>query len=178
MATTDIHLISQRPLAEVAYDLKKKYNLTHGLSKKKFMALYDLGEVELSTVYENLFVATRNAHGLPTRKESANGYDFVKAFPTQTRILGDMKTSTLQKDGYKRRFVIASVHNKIGNIYIIVWNWMTEKPNFFAIPPDDNNEHPKQGYKIPVCPKTGKRTSGWYNDNCAYDTWEQMVQFG
>jgi hypothetical protein len=25
-----------------------------------------------------------------------------------------------------------------------------------------------------VHPITGERTGGWYNDNCAYDTWESM----
>lgn len=178
MSTTDICLSVQRPLAEFAYTLKKKYKQTNGLSFKKFMTLYDLGEIQLSTVFENLFVVTRNKLGKPTRKDSADGYDFVKVFTNRVRVLGDMKTGVLKKDGYKRRYVIASVENKIGNIYIVGWNWMTNKPNFFAIPPDEFGGHPKAGYKIPVCPKTGDRTSGWYNDNCAYDTWEEMVQYG
>lgn len=177
MATTDITLEAQRPLAEYAYTLRQKYHLNRGLSKTEFMKWYDLGEIQLSTVYENLFVATRNRLGKPTLKESADRYDFVKVFSTQTRILGDMKTTVLQKNGDQKRFVVGSVEKKIGNIYIIAWNWMTNEVNFFAIPPDADNCHPKAGYKIPVCPKTGKRTGGWYNDNCAYDTWEEMVQY-
>jgi len=176
MATTDQTIDAQRPLAEYAYSLKKKYNVTHGISKKKFMMLYDLGEVELSTVWENLFVTVRNKLGMPTRKESGDNYDFVKVFPTQTRVLGDMKTTVLQKDGDKRRFVVAGVENKIGIIYIVCWNWMTKQVNFFAIPPDDNGNHPKCGYKIPVCPKTGERTGGWYNDNCACESFEELVK--
>jgi len=178
MATTDKTIEAQRPLAELAWDIRAKYQLNRRISKKEFMNWYNLGEIELSTVYENLFVATRNALGKPTQKESGDGYDFVKVFPTQTRILGDMKTTTLCKNGDKRRFVVPGVANKIGNIYIVAWNWMTDKPNYFAIPPDDNGEHPMRGYKIPVCPDTGKKTGGWYNDNCAYDTWEEMVEFG
>jgi len=178
LATTDRCIDAQRPLADHAWILREKYNLNRGMSKDEFMTWYDLGEIQLSTVYENLFVATRNKLGKPTIKESADRYDFVKVFPTQKRILGDMKTGVLQKDGEKRRFVIGSVENKIGNIYIVAWNWMTEQVNYFAIPPDTENCHPKQGYKIPVCPKTGKRTGGWYNENCAFDTWEEMVQFG
>lgn len=178
MATTDITLEAHRPLASFAWDLRQKYSLNRGVNKQEFMTWYDLGEIELSTVYENLFVATRNKLGKSTLKESAHGYDFVKVFSTQKRILGDMKTGVLQKDGDKRRFVIGNVENKIGNIYAIGWNWMTEKPNFFCIPPDKFDGHPKCGYKIPVCPSTGKRTGGWYNDNCAYDTWEQMVMVG
>lgn len=165
-------------MAEFAYSLKKKYNSTNGLSKKTFMKLHELGEVELSTVYENLFVITRNALGYPTKKVSVDRYDFVKEFPTQTRVLGDMKITTLCKNGDKRRFVVQGVENKIGNIYVVGWNWMTEEINFFAIPPDEYKEHPRCGYKIPVCPVTGKRTNGWYNKNCAYDTWEDMVRYG
>lgn len=178
MATTDRTIEAQRALAEHAWELREKYSLNHGMSKQKFMSWYNLGEIQLSTVWENLFVRTRNVLGKPTRKESADCYDFVKVFPTQTRILGDMKITVLQKDGYYRRFVISGVKNKIGNIYAVGWNWLTDKPNYFAIPPDDYGEHPACGYKILVCPETGRRTGGWYNDNCAYDTWEEMVSVG
>lgn len=178
MATTDQWIVAQRPLAEHAWTLREKYNLNRNVSKQAFMSWYDLGEIQLSTVYENLFVATRNALGKPTLKESGNRYDFVRKNPKRNTPLGDMKTGVLQKDGRSRRFVIGSVENKIGNIYIVGWNWMTEQVNYFAIPPDDYKCHPKAGYKIPVCPETGKRTGGWYNDNCAYDTWEEMVQYG
>jgi hypothetical protein len=178
MATTEVCIIAQRPLAELAWSLRKKYNLNRGMSRKEFMTWYNLGEVELSTVWENLFVSTRNKLGKPTLKESGDNYDFVKVFPTQTRILGDMKTSVLRKDRDRRRFVVDSVQNKVGIIYVVAWNWMTDEPNYFAIPPDEFGEHPKAGYKIPVCKNTGKRASGWYNNNCAYDTWEEMVQIG
>jgi hypothetical protein len=178
MATTDQCVEAQRPLAELAWSLREKYKLNRGMNKNEFLIWYNLGEVQLSTVYENLFVETRNKLGKPTLKESADRYDFIKVFPTQKRILGDMKTCVLQKNDRQRRFVVGSVENKIGNIYIVGWNWMTKQPNFFAIPPDDYKSHPKAGYKIPVHPMTGERTSGWYNDNCAYDTWEEMVEFG
>jgi hypothetical protein len=178
MATTDIAIAAHRPLAEHAWHLRQKYNLNRGMSKKTFMDWYELGELQLSTVYENLFVATRNCLGKPTIKESADRYDFVKIFPTQRRILGDMKLGTVQKSLDSRRFQISSVHNKIGNIYIVGWNGIAEEVCYFAIPPDNFGEHPKAGYKIPVHPVTGERTGGWYNDNCAYDTWEEMVQFG
>lgn len=178
MATTDRCIEAQRPLAEHAWTLRENYGLNRGMSREEFMTWYNMGEIQLSTIYENLFVATRNKLGKPTLKESADRYDFVKVFPTRKKILGDMKTSVLKKDGDKRRFVIESVENKIGNIYIVAWNWMTEQVNYFAIPPDSDKKHPKAGYKIMVCPKTGRRTGGWYNDNCAYDTWEQMVMMG
>ena len=178
MATTDQWIEAQRPLAEHAWNLRKKYNLNRGMSKKEFMHWYDLGEIDLSTVYENLFVATRNALGKPTLKESGDGYDFVRLNPVRNTILGDMKTTVLQRSGNNRRFVVSSVENKIGNIYVVAWNWLTKEVNYFAIPPDDYKCHPKAGYKIPVCSKTGKRTRGWYNKNCAYDTWEEMVRYG
>jgi hypothetical protein len=178
MCTTDQWRIAQRPLAEYAYSLKMKYNQTFDTSHKAFMNLYELGEVQLSSVFENLFVATRNHYGRPTRKVAGNRYDFVRVDSLGRETpLGDMKTGVLQKDDSictKRRYVIAGVENKIGKIYIAGWNWITNKPNFFCIPPDDNGNHPKSGYKIMVHPITGERTGGWYNDNCAYNTWEEM----
>ena len=175
MSTTDQWRIAQRPLAEYAYTLKEKYNQTFGLSHDSFMELYELGEIQLSSVYENLFVSTRNHHGKLTRKTAGDRYDFVEidSFGRETP-LGDMKTGVLQKNDEQRRFVIASVKNKLGKIYVVAWNWMTDKPNFFCIPPDEFGNHPNQGYKIMVHTKTGKRTGGWYNNNCAHDTWESM----
>ena len=178
MCTTDQWRIAQRPLAEYAYSLKEKYNQTFGISYDAFMNLYELGEVQLSSVFENLLVATRNHHGRLTRKVAGDRYDFVRVDSLGRETpLGDMKTGVLQKDDSirtKRRYVIAGVENKIGKIYIIGWNWITKKPNFFCIPPNSNGGHPKSGYKIIVHPITGERTGGWYNDNCAYDTWESM----
>jgi len=176
MSTTDINRIATRPLAEYAYGLKEKYDQTFGLRKKTFMQLFDMGEIQLSSVYENLLVATRNAHHRPTEKVSVDKYDVVRVDSMGRRTpLGDMKTTTLQKNGDKRRFVVSNVKNKIGKIYVIGWNTMTNEPNFFCLPPDEiQGTHPHAGYKIPVNPKTGKRTKGWYNDNYAYDTWEEM----
>jgi hypothetical protein len=175
MCTTDQWRISQRPLAEYAYSLKEKYNQTFGISRENFMNLYELGEIQLSSVYENLFVATRNKLGKNTRKVAGDRYDFVRIDSKGRETpLGDMKTGVLQKDDLKRRFVIGGVENKLGKIYIIGWNWITNQPNFFCIPPDAYGCHPKAGYKIMVHPESGKRTGGWYNDNCAHDTWESM----
>lgn len=165
MSTTDIMNIAQFDLARYAYKIKKKYGLTYGVSEKVFLAMYDAGEIQLSSVYENLMAATRTQLGKPTKVVSEAGQDFDFG--------GDFKTTVLQKDGYKRRFVIQGVYNKPGTIYCIGWNWMTEQPNFFAIPLVGDS-HPKQGIKILVCPDTGARTGGWYNNNCAYDTWEEM----
>jgi hypothetical protein len=178
MCTTDQWRIAQRPLAEFSYELKKKYNQTFGTSYESFMNLYDLGEVQLSSVFENLLVATRNRLNKPTRKVAGDRYDFVRVDSIGRETpLGDMKTGVLQKDdsvSIKRRYVIGSVENKLGKIYIVGWNWITNKPNFFCIPPDEFDKHPKAGYKIPVNPRTGERSGGWYNDNCAYNTWEDM----
>jgi hypothetical protein len=176
MSTTDRMNTAQRPLAEYAWKLKKKYKCTNGLTQKQFMALYDNGEIQLSGVYENLFVTARNLFGLPTKKVSGDGYDFVTVVKNKDIPLGDMKTSVLCKDGDKRRFVISNVKNKQGIIYAIGWNWLTNKPNFFAVPPNERNEHPAAGIKIPVKPNTGERAKGWYNKNCAYDTWEDLCQ--
>jgi hypothetical protein len=175
MSTTDQALLAQRPLAEYAYTLKKKYNQTLGISRKTFMGLYDMGEIQVSTLFENLLVQTRNSLGYPTRKTSVNQYDFVSVDSQGREVpLGDMKTCVLQKNGDKRRFVISHVQNKIGKIYIVGWNWITQTPNFFCIPPDVDYSHPKYGFKIMVHPTTGERTGGWYNSH-AYDTWEKMV---
>ena len=176
MCTTEQWRIAQRPLAEYAYSLKERYRQSFDTSREAFMRSYDLGEVQLSSVFENLFVATRNELGKPTRKVSGDRYDFVRVDSKGRETpLGDFKTNVLQKDGYRRRFVIGKVENKLGKIYIAAWNWMTNNPVFFCIPPDDVRNHPKCGYKICVHPQTGERTGGWYNDNCAYDTWEEMV---
>jgi hypothetical protein len=162
MCTTDQWREAQRPLADYAYTLKEKYKQTFGISRAEFLALYDLGEVQLSSVFENLLVKTRNDLGLKTRKVAGDRYDFVRvdSLGRETPI-GDMKTGVLQKDGDKRRFVIASVEKKLGKIYIVTWNWMTKKPNFFCIPPDQFGGHPKAGYKIMVHPVTGERTGGY-----------------
>lgn len=179
MSTCDRMNIAQRPLAEYAWKLKKKYKCTNHMTQKQFMALYDNGEIQLSGVYENLFVTTRNLLGLPTKKVSVDGYDFIsidKYQEDQYTILGDCKTTVLCKDGQNRRFVISSVKNKQGTIYTIAWNWLTNKPNFFAVPPNDLGEHPAAGIKIPVDPVTGERAGGWYNKNCACDTWEDLCK--
>jgi hypothetical protein len=167
MATTDQMRNAQRPLAEYAYTLKEKYRLTLGQTRKQFMAMYDLNEIQLSSVYENLFIKARKRIGKPLTKISEDCRDFSND--------GDMKTTVLQKNGCKRRYVVSSVAGKIGHIYVVAWNWMTEEVNFFAIPP--NGRYPSKGIKIPVCPKTGKRTSGRYNDH-AYNSFEEMVRIG
>jgi len=176
MSTCDRMNTAQRPLAEYAWKLKKKYKCTNNLTQKQFIAMYDAGEIQLSGVYENLFVTVRNVLGLPTKKVSGDGYDFVTIERNKDTILGDMKTTVLLKDGDNRRFVISSVKNKQGTVYTIGWNWLTNKPNFFAIPPNELGEHPAAGIKIPVDPVTGERAGGWYNKNCAYDTWEDLCK--
>jgi len=174
MATTTAWIEAQRPLAEYAYSLKKKYKLTNGLSKKTFMSMYDAGEIQLSGVFENLFVTTRQLAGLAVSKVSGANFDFVDG---NGDPLGDFKTGVLQKDGKTRRFVISGVGNKLGTIYAVTWNWMTGKVNFFAIPYHNiESGHPSCGYKIMVCPTTGQRTKGYYNLHCAYDSWEDMCR--
>lgn len=165
MATTDQMRIVQRPLAEYAFELKVKYGMKLGQSKAEFLNAYDLGEVQLSSVFENLLVATRNKLGKPIEKVSEEGRDFSNN--------ADMKTGVLCKNGPYRRYVIGKVVNKIGTIYFVGWNWMTNEVNFFAIPRPKEG-HPRRGIKIPVNPETGHRTNGKYN-RCAYDTWEEMV---
>jgi hypothetical protein len=178
MATTDKMCKAQRPLAEFAYDLKKRYNITNGQSKRSFMTMYDAGEIQLSSVFENLFVVARNNIGLSTKKVSGDNYDFVKIVRKKKIPLGDMKTTVLRKDGKNRRFCIPAVSKKIGYIYAVGWNWMTNEVNFFALPDKKTVGHPPAGYKIPVCPKTGSRTGGKYNDNNAYDSWDEMIKVG
>lgn len=175
MSTTDIMCKAQRPLAEFAYELKKRYKLTRGQSKNKFLEMYDSGEIQLSSVFENLFVEARNQIKLPTKKVSGANYDFVKVSKGTEIPLGDMKTSVLCKDGYKRRFVIPAVNKKIGYIYAVVWNWLTNEVNFFVFPPGN---HPKTGYKVLVCPITGKATGGKYNNSCRYNSWDEMIRVG
>ena len=176
MATSDIMCEAQRPLAEFAYRLKKRYRQTNGQSKESFLAMYDAGEIQLSSVFENLFVVARNDIGLPTEKVSGSNYDFVKIQNGKRVPLGDMKTTVLQEDGYRRRFVVSSVSAKIGYVYTVAWNWMTKQVNFFAFP--DTGHRPKAGYKVMVCPYTGRRTGGIYNDYCAYDSWDEMIRVG
>jgi len=168
MATTDYTRNAQRPLAEFAYELKEKYGITLGQSKEQFMQAYDLSEVQLSSVYENLFVAARKNIGKPLDKISEDSRDFSNN--------GDMKTTILKKNGYARRYVVMGVTNKIGYLYVVGWNWMTNRVDFFAIPPMKGG-FPKQGIKILVCPNTGRRTGGKYNYH-AYDSFEDMANQG
>ncbi len=175
MATTTEMIKAQLPLAEFAYQLKIKYELTYNLSHNTFMNLYNNGEIQLSSVFENLFVKTRNVLGKPTKLISHYHYDFVSVQPDNSIVpLGDMKTTVLTRDRKSRRFVIDKVQNKIGNIYTVAWNNITNKPNFFVIPPK-NNTFPKCGIKIMVHPTTGEKTSGYYNDLCCYNSWENMT---
>jgi hypothetical protein len=174
MCTTDAWRIAQKPLAVYAYSLKEKYNQTFGLTQSQFLEIYDSGEIQLSSVFENLFVITRNRAGLRTEKVSVDRYDFVRVDTLDRKTpLGDFKTTVLQKDGEKRRFVISSVQNKQGKIYAVCWNWITNQPNFFVIPPR-NKPHPKRGCKILVHPESGQRTNGYYNEECAKNSWEDM----
>ena len=168
MATTDNMRDAQRPLAVFSYKLKEKYGMTLGQSKEHFMESYELSEVQLSSVFENLFVAARKHIGKPLQKISEDSRDFSND--------GDMKTTVLQKNGYARRYVIGGVSGKKGYIYAVAWNWMTNKVDFFAIPPVVGG-FPKQGIKIMVCPNTGVRTGGWYNRH-SYDTFEEMASQG
>jgi hypothetical protein len=168
MATTDMMRDAQRPLAEFAYELKEKYGMTLGQTREQFLMAYDLSEVQLSSVYENLFVVVRKHIGKPLQKISEDSRDFSND--------GDMKTTVLQKDSYRRRYVIQGVIGKRGFIYAVAWNWMTNKIDFFAIPPMRGG-FPKQGIKILVCPITGRRTGGKYNYH-AYNRFEDMANQG
>lgn len=180
MATTDVEIEAHIPLAEFAWDLKVKYNQTLGFSSKEdFMLSYLAGEVTLSTVYENLFVATRLAHGAGAEKKSAAGFDFIERLPHGTRLLGDMKIGTLKKNGNLRRFVVSNVRNKLGKIYFVGWNWISNQPNFFAIPPGSSSNpldyrNPACGFKIAVNAKSGRPSGSAYRYYC-HDSWEKMA---
>ena len=168
MSTTDITREAQLPLAKHAYDLKEYYGMTLGQTREQFLNMYQFNEIQLSSVYENLFVAARAKIGKPVVKVSEDCRDFSNN--------GDMKTTVLQMDGDRRRFVVSGVKNKIGYIYVVAWNWMTDRVNYFAIPPQYGG-FPECGIKIPVCPRTGVRAGGQYN-LYAYDSFERMVYPG
>ena len=177
MATTHAAIQAHRETALFAYKLKSKYKITNGIKQDQWMKMYDSGEIEISSVFENLVVHIRNLNGKPTVKVLEDTHDFASINGAGGLVpLGDLKVASLKKNGYQRRYVISKTHNKEGNIYTICWNWMTNKPAFFVIPPHDydGHPHPKQGYKIMCCPDTGKRTGGYYNDNCHYETFEEM----
>ena len=178
MATTDHELIVQRPLAEFAYDLKAKYNQTHGMNKADFMAYYDTGEIQLSSVYENLFVTVNNALGGDATKTSDDHRDFSNN--------GDMKIGNLKVDdtkgNYYTRYQIKNVYKKLGVIYFVGNNWIKNKihgkpmPDFYAFP---NTAYATITTKvgsisIPRCPITGERRGGKYNFY-SYPTFEEMV---
>jgi len=165
MATTDYEIEAQRPLAEYAFRMKEKYNLTYGQTYEAFMHMYDQGEITLSTVFENLFVKIANSLGKNITKVSEDARDFSNN--------GDFKIGLLKKDGYKRRYVISNVENKIGTIYFVGWNWMTNKVEFHAIPKHVYGS-PKRGIKIMRCPTTGEPTGGVYN-YWRYDSFEEMI---
>ena len=57
MSTSDVMNVAQRRLAEHAFDLKRKYGETYDMTKPQFLRLYDAGEIQLSSVFENLLVA-------------------------------------------------------------------------------------------------------------------------
>lgn len=135
--TTDRSVESHRRMADLAYDLKRTYSQTFGLSRQKFLQLYELGEVQLSTVFENLFVAARNHLGRPTVKVSVDQYDFMTIDPLgRRRPLGDMKTSTVQKHSRNKNwsYRIANIKNKLGVIFIVGYDKNHDIFHYFAIP--------------------------------------------
>jgi hypothetical protein len=164
--TTDQSIEALRPLALFAYDKKAEYGQTFGLSKDTFMTLYDMGEIQLSTVFENLFVTINNALGGTVNKISEDARDFDNN--------GDFKIGVLKKNAAQRRYVISNVATKIGTIYFTGWNWVEHKPNFYAIPKEVYGS-PKQGIKIMRCKETGVKTGGVYNNYC-FDTFEEMCK--
>jgi len=176
MSTSDVMNVAQRRLAEHAFDLKRKYGETYDMTKPQFLRLYNAGEIQLSSVFENLLVAARNVHGLLTERASAEGYDFVKVNKRkQISPLGDMKTCTLGKDGIYRRFVVRNVYAKVGWIYIVGYNWMTDGFNYFAIPPEVKK--PKSFMVIGVNRETGAVANGIYSSyECA--SFEDMIKHG
>lgn len=170
MSTCNTMTDAQRPLAEFAWTLKERYRQTHGLTKQKFMKLYDLGEVALSSVFENLLPATRNRYGKLTEKVSVAGYDFVKLDGARPVPLGDIKTCTGYKNGYSWKFSVRNAHDKEGYLYVVGYNPVNNQVYFFAIPP--SVPRPKTILNITFCPETGNITSkyGRYQVN----NWEEM----
>lgn len=165
MATTDYEIQAQRNLANFSYDLKVKYNLTYGQTREEYLHMYDMGEITLSTVFENLFVAAAKKLGKDVEKVSEDCRDFSND--------GDMKIGVLKKNGYQRRYVVSNVSNKVGTIYFVGWNWITETPEFHAIPQHVHN-NVAQGIKIMRHPDTGSVTTGKYN-YYVKSTFEEMV---
>lgn len=165
MATTDYEISAFRELAEYSYDLQEKYQCTLGASREVFMAQYDAGIIQLSTVWENLFVIVNRCQGGDVIKVSEDGRDFSND--------GDMKVGILKRDGDKRRYVISNVARKAGTIYFVGWNWMTHQPDFYAIPKSVYGS-PARGIKIMRCPLDGDVTGGVYNDY-ACESFEELV---
>ena len=151
MSTTTKMNDAQRRLAEHAWHLKKEIK-RNNISKRLWMELYDDGEIQLSSVYENLFVNTRNWMNLKTEKASVDGYDFVKLCGHKKIPLGDMKTATIQKDGKYRRYSISNIKNKQGILYIVGYNRIKDSFDYFAIPTE---VIPKVLLVIGVDPETG-----------------------
>lgn len=168
MATTDYEIAAQRDLANFSYDLKVEYNLTYGQTREEYLYMYDMGEITLSTVFENLIVAAAKRLGIELNKVSEDCRDFSNN--------ADAKISILKMNGYQRRYVISNVSNKIGTIYFIGWNWITNKPEFHAIP-QHVHKNVAQGIKIMRHPVTGAVTGGKYNQ-CVKSTFEEMVLAG
>jgi hypothetical protein len=151
MSTTTIMNDAQRPLAEHAWNLKKEIR-RNDISKRLWMEMYDDGEIQLSSVYENLFVNTRNWMNLKTEKASVDGYDFVKISGNKKIPLGDMKTTVLQQDRKYRRYVIHGIKNKQGILYVVGYNRIKDSFDYFAIPTEII---PKVTVSIGVDPETG-----------------------
>jgi len=166
MSTSNTMNDAQRPLAELAWDLKRDVR-RNKLSKRLWMEMYDEGEIQLSSVYENLFVQTRNTMRLRTERVSVDGYDFVKICGHKKIPLGDMKTTVLQRDGKYRRYWITGIKNKQGILYVVGYNKIRGDFDYFAIPVE---ELPAKYLSIGVNPETGevfkdnKYGKYWYSD--------------
>jgi hypothetical protein len=175
--TTDRSVESHRRMADQAYELKKKYSQTFGMSKKKFIELYEMGEVQLSTVYENLFVAASNYMGDTIIKVSVDRYDFMRVSRNGFRQpIGDMKTTTVQKHSRNKNwsYRINNVYNKLGNIFIVGYDRHHDKFHYFSIPYWVNK--PKTFMEIPINFETGEPSeTGKYSVfECA--SFEDMVR--
>ena len=165
MATKDSDIELHRPLAKFLWPMMVQYKTNGAMTENVYWYWYDQGNHQLSSLFENLVVAVRNAHGKPTIKTSVSYQDFDNT--------ADHKYSTVQHNGVYFRIFVRSTKKKIGTIYVTAYNKISDKIHHFAIPYSEHRGN-LTNISIVVDTTTGEVTSKKYK-KYEYASFEEAV---
>ena len=92
------------------------------------------GDIAIESLLETAIAVSNGI-----KKESSAGYDFLNKDGTPG---GDAKKATafLNPNRPRREAVVKDFHNKVGNLYVCVFEPLLQKFYFFSVPPDRYKE--------------------------------------